>query len=683
MHTLHHFTKILLTILLSFSAADSIAQKKFELEDVGKLTGISDPQISPNGNSIVIVLSHPDYSANRFNTELVLVDIATGTHRSITFDRSGVSQPRWSLNGGQLSFLARAGQSKDAMNQLFIMNMAGGEAKQITTAPRGVQHYAWSPDGLSIAYVAADEPSNKDMIEKGYDAFEVGNNDMFVSAVRSPSHIWLINAQGGEAKRLTSGTWSLPVTIPPGAPSSPLTWSADGKAIAFVKIISTYSGDNSYRNIQLVNVADGSIKPLTKRDRMEGYPTYSPDGSKICYWYSRDGLSGNINDIWLTNSSGGEGKNLAQAIDRDLYRAIWMPDGKSILVGGHDDHRTSLWIQPLEGAARKLNLGTISPNWSFWVDMAVGKNGSIAFIGTDPLQPSELYYLANATAAPKKLTNFNDEVKSRTLGKTETLRWHLEGFQHSGSLTFPVDYTQGKKYPLVLIVHGGPNAASIENFSTRAQLFANKGYFVFEPNYRGSDNLGSKYKTAIINDAGAGPGRDVMEGVKKLRASGMIDSTRMAVTGWSYGGYMTAWLAGNYPVWKAAVAGAAVTDLVDQYNLSDGNVAWGRSMGSPYKGNMQSYVDQSPITYAYKITAPTLILANTEDPRVPVTQSYKLYHALKDNGVATKFIAWPIPVHNATDPLRQEEVSKYWMGWVDQYLMDDGKLNQLILHEKK
>jgi dipeptidyl aminopeptidase/acylaminoacyl peptidase len=162
-----------------------------------------------------------------------------------------------------------------------------------------------------------------------------------------------------------------------------------------------------------------------------------------------------------------------------------------------------------------------------------------------------------------------------------------------------------------------------------------------------------------------------MEGVKKLKVSGMIDTTRLAVTGWSYGGYMTAWLAGNYPkVWKAAVAGAAVTDLVDQYNLSDGNVARGRSLGSPYTGNMQAYVDQSPITYAHQIKAPTLILANTEDPRVTVTQSYKLYHALKDNGTTTRFIAWPIPLHGASDPIRQKEVSRYWMGWVDQYLMD-------------
>lgn len=679
MHAIIQSSRILVSVIFILFAIESAAQKKFEIDDVGKLTGISDPQVSPDGKSIVIVLSRPDYAGNKFNTELALVDVTSGSHRPLTFERSGVSQPRWSPNGEQLAFLSRAAQG--GMSQLFIMYMAGGEAKQITKAPRGVQHYAWRPDGSSIAYAAADDPGNKELIDKGYDAFEVGNNDMFVSAVRPPSHIWLINAQGGEAKRLTSGTWTLPVTIPPGAPSSPLSWSPDGKTIAFVKIISSYSGDNPFRSIQLLNIADGSIKPLTKRDQMEGYPTFSPDGSKISYWYTRDGQQGNINDIWITSATTGEGKNVTAPIDRDIYRAIWMPDGKSILVGGHDDHRTSLWLQPLEGNARKLNLGTISPNWSFWVDMNVGKNGSIAFIGTDPSQPAELFYMTNANTLPRRLTNFNAEVKSMTLGKTETLRWQCEGFNHSGSLTYPSDYTPGKKYPLVLIVHGGPNAASIENFSSRAQLFANKGYFVFEPNYRGSDNLGSKYKTAIIKDAGAGPGRDVMEGVKKLKLSGMIDTTRMAVTGWSYGGYMTAWLAGNYPVWKAAVAGAAVTDLVDQYNLSDGNVARGRSLGSPYTGNMQAYVDQSPITYAHKITAPTLILANTEDPRVTVTQSYKLYHALKDNGVITRFIAWPIPMHGASDPIRQKEVTKYWMGWVDQYLMDV-KMEGLLINNK-
>ena len=221
------------------------------------------------------------------------------------------------------------------------------------------------------------------------------------------------------------------------------------------------------------------------------------------------------------------------------------------------------------------------------------------------------------------------------------------------------------------MVHGGPAASSVEVFSSRTQLLANKGYFIFEPNYRGSDNMGSAYKKAIIKDAGAGPGRDVMAGLAKLKSSGMIDTARIGVTGWSYGGFMTVWLTGHYPGWKAAVSGAAVTDWVDQYNLGDANVNRASAIGgSPWLGdNMKLYIDQSPITMANKIIAPTLILANTGDPRVPISQSYKLYHVLKDNGVTAKFIAWNIPAHNASDPVRQMEVSRLWIDWMDQYLI--------------
>ena len=195
---------------------------------------------------------------------------------------------------------------------------------------------------------------------------------------------------------------------------------------------------------------------------------------------------------------------------------------------------------------------------------------------------------------------------------------------------------------MVLVIHGGPAAASLEQFARFSQIFANEGYFVFEPNYRGSDNVGATYKLAIVEDAGAGPGRDVMAGLEKLKATGMIDNDKIGVSGWSYGGFMTVWLAGHYGGWKAAMAGAAVTDWVDQYNFGDANVARSETMGgSPYVGdNMKKYIAQSPITEAKNIKAPTLILANVGDPRVPVTQSYKLYHTLIDNGTVTKFIGW-------------------------------------------
>ena len=649
-------------------------QHPFELADLAKLTGLSDPQFSPDGKSLAMVTSTPDYTEDRFLTSLVLVGVADGQQRVRAGPRSGLNQPRWSPNGQEIAFLLKTGTGKDAAPQLFALLLAGGEPRQLTHAPKGVQHYAWRPDGGALAYVTADEPAKQaGPADKGYDAFEVGDNDFLLSAAPTASHIWLVPAAGGEAKRLTSGSWSLPVTIPPGAPSSPLSWSPDGQSLAFVRVPTPYSGNNRQRSIQVLHVADGSIHPLTQRPLLESYPSFSPDGKQVAYWYPRQGKVTNISEVWVSPTSGGEGQNLTLALDRDVARSIWMPDGKALLLGGLDGNRTSLWLQPMKGgAARKLALGTVSPAWSFWVEANVSRTGGIAFIGSTPDQPAELYYLASASTAPRRLTNFNGAVQTLQLGKVETRTWQSDGFQHDGQLTYPANYVAGKKYPLVLVVHGGPYATSTEVFSALSQLFAGRGYFVFEPNFRGSIHQGNAYKAAIYKDFGAGPGRDVMAGLAQLKRSGLVDTTHIGVSGWSYGGFMTTWLLGHYPAqWKAAVAGAAATDWQDQYDLSDGSAQWGELIGeSPWlnEANAQAYHDQSAMSAAGKIRTPTLILANTADPRVPITQSYKLFHALKDNGVTTKFIAWPVAAHNAPDPVRQRERNRFWLDWMDTYL---------------
>jgi dipeptidyl aminopeptidase/acylaminoacyl peptidase len=646
-----------------------------QLDDLGRIVRVSDPQITPDGKSVVVVVARANYDENRYDADLVLVDVASGAQRLLTSERGSVSHPRFSPSGDRLAFLSNAalasGQQPRA--QIFVMPMSGGDARRITSAPKGVQQFAWSPDGRTIAYATEDEAEKKTGPERFNDSFEVGNDDFLIQSQALPTHAWLVPANGGEARRLTSGSWSLPISHPPSAPASPLAWSPDGKSIVLVRLPTPHSGDARDATVQLLDVATGRMRGLTGRDRLEGQPIFSPDGSQIAYWQPRDGDTGNLNEIHVAPSAGGAGKSITRAIDRNAARSIWMPDGKSLLVGANDGTRVSLWQQPLDGPARKLDLGKLSPSSSFWVDVAVGKDGAIAFTATDPLRPAELFYMSSPMASPKRLTNLNADVASLALGRSEVISWQADGYTHNGIVTYPPDFSNKQKYPLVLVIHGGPTAASLETFASNAQIMAAKGWVVFQPNYRGSDQIGNVYQHAIIGDAGAGPGRDVMAGIEALKQRGFVDTTRIAVSGWSYGGYMTTWLLGNYQGWRVAVAGAAVTDWIDQYNLGDSNVRRGAGFGgSPWTDakRFQSYMDQSPISYASRIRTPTLVMTNTQDFRVTPTQSFKLYHALRDNGVPTKFIAYPIYGHNAADPVRQRDVQRRWIEWIEQYFRE-------------
>ena len=651
-----------LLLLVAFPAAAELLQ----FADRARIVSVSDPQIAPDGKRIAVVVSRANLEENRHDTELALIDIATATHRTITFDRRGVAQPRWSPDGSSLAFLAM----HDGKRQVWVAPMNGGDPRRITKTANGVQQFAWEPNGARIAYVTADEPSKKNDAEKHNKAFEIDDDDFLIRETVLPSHLWLIPATGGEAKRITSGTWSLPVARPPGPLPSPINWSSDGKSIAFARMDTSHSGNSDTVRVAIIDVDSGNIRRLTQATVQESQPILSPDGARVAYTHANNGVRQNENRIWTVTSAGGNGVQLTKSLDRNFLRAFWMPDSKSLLVGAHDETTTSLWIYPLTGSPRKLDLGEVEPTSGYNIDASVSRSGAIAFTASTPTRPRELYYLENAAAKPRRLTDFNSTFDKIQLGSAHRVTFDNEGFALDGVVVTPPNYDAAKKHPLVLYIHGGPRSASTTGFSFIPQILAAQGWIVFQPNYRGSDNLGEKVTVAITKDAGAGPGRDVMAGVDAVKKRFSIDSDRMAVGGWSYGGYMTSWLIAHYPdAFDAAVSGAAVNSMLDQYNLGDYNVQRGYAWGSPYRDdNMKFYLEQSPITYAPKVRTPTLVLSNTGDARVPITQSFAMYRALKDNGVTTKFIAYPLSGHSPDDPTHQSDVDRRYVEWFSTYL---------------
>jgi dipeptidyl aminopeptidase/acylaminoacyl peptidase len=657
--------------LATVTAAPATAQQPFSLEHFRKFVGVGGVELSPDGRTAVITVGRPNYDADKNETELWTVDVATGAQRQLTFGRHPAGGGKFAPDGKTLAFLA---PDSTGENQIWLLPMNGGEARRLTSQRTGVEHFSWRPDSRAIAYAAADSEPARQGEAKHLTTFQVGAQDLFLRENIQPQHIWLVNTDSATPRRLTSGAWSLEFVLPPSSPPSALSWSPDGNEIAFVAVVAPESGKLDSVHVQVLNVATGAIRSLTEARRFENNPVFSPDGSTIAYWYPREGRGDLVweNEVWVAPAKGGAGRSLTRALDRNLFGAQWMPDGKSLLIAGNDRASVGAWIQPLDGAARRLDLGDLVINGAFGYDITVAeKSPVIAFTATAPNRPSELYVMDSPTAKPRRLTDFNAWAQDVAWGGMERVTWKSDNFESDGVLVLPPGYSKSKQYPLVLLVHGGPQSASKLQFSALAQLMATQGWVVFQPNYRGSDNLGNEYMAAIVGDAGAGPGRDVMTGVAMLRKRSYVDPKLTAVTGWSYGGYMTSWLISNYPEeWQAAMAGAPVTSWEDQYNYGDGSITVRYLFGgSPWTdGRIQAYRDQSPITYATKIKTPTLVMSNMEDFRVPPTQAFMLYRAMKDNGVETEFIGFRGRTHASADPVNSRERARLWVDWVKRHL---------------
>jgi len=642
------------------------AQKQpFKLKDLRKLVRLSSPRISPDGSNIAVIVSRPDWKKDKSKQEIDLIDITTGKTRSLTYHRKGLSEPRWSPDGSRLAFKAHDPESKK--EQVFVMSMNGGDPVRVTKSKTGIDEYSWSPDGKKIAFVAQDTVPNPKEIKHHNDGFRVTENNYTVRKAVQPWHLWIISSNGGKAKRLTQGSWSIDTdqgTI------SPLAWTHDGKSIVFQKFPDVWFGDAYHSTLAEVDTSGGKVRAYVS-DEGSGNPAFSDDGSALAFMRARNGDQNNGNAVYVTMN--GKIHDATRGLARNINNYTWLPDNKSILMTGQKGTRTVMWRQPVSGTAELLNLHGIQPARG---GMSVSNNGVITFIGATASHPGELYIMKSVMSTPKRLTNLNSFVDQLALGKMDSLSWKGPDhhFFEDGVLTYPVGYQSGHKYPLVLVIHGGPEGASTVNFSPLTQLMASHGFLVFQPNYRGSINLGDAYQHAIYRNTGKGPGRDVMAGLKEVEKKGIVDESNIGVTGWSYGGYMTSWLNGNYPgTWKAAVEGAALNDWVMDYTIAfyqkDDLYFFG---GSPWvKKYEKIWRKQSPIQYAQNVKAPTLIMGDVGDPNVPIINSYEMFHALRDNGDHVEFYAYPANTHFPHDIVRTTDIYRRWVGWMVKYLKTD------------
>ena len=638
----------------AFAASSATtASSTFSSETMQHLVGVSSPAISPDGKRVVVVVSHIDWAADTRTTQLELIDVASHARRALTFDRKGVEDPAWSPDGSRLAFIAEAGSGDDAHAQVYVMPMDGGDARQVTKAPAGVEQFAWRPDSAAIAYAAAEPEPKKTGAARYRDAFSFSTEPITARKPWRPVHLFVVPAAGGSAKQLTHG----PQTLTSGEAQSTISWSPDGTTIAILLASSGVLNEATHAQISLVNVASGSVQRLTAFAGYEADPRFSPDGKHVAFVHSEGDNQITLTEAYVVALGATNATALSHPFDRAVSDVAWLPDSSGIVFHANDGTAAAIARAPLAGGMpERLDLGEL--NLASPLNGAIAHDGTMAFIATTATLPPEVYVRAPG-ARPQRVSDYNASIAALHLADAETITFPTSlGITGDAVLYRPPGFVSGKRYPLVLFIHGGPTSASLRAWSPGAQLLASRGWLVLQPNYRGSDNLGLAYQRAVFHDPGAGPGKDIMAALDAVKAKGIVDDKKLGVFGWSYGGIMTSWMISQYHVWRAAVSGASVNDWTTDYGTADDSDS-DRALftGSPFVGHNRAEWDRaSAITYAANVTTPLLILSDVGDNRDPFATSSMYYRALRDNHKQVTFIAYPVDGHFPGDPVRTVDV---------------------------
>lgn len=650
-----------------FIAAIALASTLVE-SDFRSLVTLSSPAISPDGKRAATIVSHVVWDEDRRDGDLVMIDVATHATRTLTYNRKDLSEPAFSPDGTRLAFISADANDKD---QVFVMPLDGGDARPVTDAKSDVEEFAWRPDGRALAYVAADPEPERKGADRFRDSFIFTTEPITAHSRPRPLHLFAQSLEGGSPRQLTFG--------PQSATSDyALSWSPDGKTIAFTLVPNGILNDEAYSHVELVDVETKAMRALTGRTQWEGAPLFSPDGKHIAYTYSTEDSEVTLVQLYVTTPAGGKGTLVSGKIDGDVTDFGWSRDSKNLLVATPERTTMALYRVPLTGSPEALDLrGTVpgTPGQTTGavsvssLQSGVASNGTIVFVGSSPKQPPEIYERA-AGGAVTKLTDFNAAIARFDLAPAERMTFPTSlRVTGDGVVYYPPGFNAGHKYPLSVYIHGGPDDPTALGFDFWAQVMAARGWIVLRPNYRGSPNLGLTYKRAILYDPEDGPGKDIVSAIDVLRSRGIVDESRIAVSGWSYGGIMTAWMISKYHFWKAAVSGASVNDWITDYGTADDSLA-DRDMlhGSPFVGNNASeWRRVSAISYARDVITPVLILSDVGDNRDPFATSSMYWRALRDNGKDATLRVWPISGHFPSDPVRVVDIYHYWLDFITQH----------------
>jgi dipeptidyl aminopeptidase/acylaminoacyl peptidase len=660
-----------------FLSATALANRGVTPEDYFAFHFVSDAHISPDGKEAAFVVTVIDKEHNRRNSSIWLVPVdGHAAPRRLSAENVNSTSPRWSPDGTRLAFLSPrstdAGTSAEPPHaQICILPMQGGEAQVVTHLKNGVNSFQWSPDGQRFVAVSRTGPNDavdpktrkSDVRHYKHISYKFNDTGWFDD---KRSHLWVVDADTGADRQITSGEdWN----------DTDPQWSPDGAQIAFVSDRTGHEYDNSYnKDVWVIAAAGGPLTKISDHAFDDDMPRWSPDGKQILF--AGQTARRQFPKLYVASSTGGVPSHLVTE-DLDLIPTDLRWTGANE-VRFETGYKGTNHVFRAGLDTRKVAQVTTGERSVHGFDVNP-KAGVMTYLANDFEHPDDLYAAALDASGERRLTNVNGALWSGLdLARVERLPYKSsDGWAIDGFIVKPVGWQPGKKYPLILSVHGGPAGQYGVDWYHEFQVYAAKGWAVFFANPRGSTGYGEKFERGIVNNWGGMDYRDVMAGLDEaLKRNPWIDRDRLGVTGGSYGGFMTNWIISHTDRFKAAVTLRSVSNFISDDGTRDGAYGHEDDFSGFLFDDFDQYWNASPLKYAKNVKTPTLILHSDNDYRVPIEQGEQWFRALRHYGVDAEFVIFPRENHNLTrsgEPKHLVESLNWQVYWFDRFINGNEK----------